>query len=171
MTNRVRRAVMVMAGAWLAAGFGVPAQAQTPRQAPAAPRQEVVVTTRATGPFEVRMAPLATDAPVGRMSLDKTYHGDLEGTARGEFLAAMTPVEGSAAYVAIEQVTGTLNGRSGTFMLQHSGIMDRGAQRLVITVVPDSGTGELTGLAGTMTIIIEGGKHAYQLDYTLLATP
>ena len=162
---------MMMAGAWLAAGFGAPARAQTPQQAPAAPRQEMVVTTRATGTFEVRMAPLETDAPVGRMSLDKTYHGDLEGTARGEFLAAMTPVEGSAGYVAIEQVTGTLNGRSGTFMLQHSGIMDRGAPSLVITVVPDSGTDGLTGLAGTMMIIVEGGKHAYQLDYTLPAAP
>lgn len=160
MIRRFRAAGAVLA---LVLGTASTAGAQTAPQ----PAQETVVTTRAAGPFEVRMAPLETAAPVGRMSLDKTYHGDLEGTAQGEFLAAMTPVEGSAGYVAIERVTGTLHGRSGTFMLQHSGTMARGAQSLSITVVPDSGTGDLTGLAGTMRIIQEGGKHAYELDYTL----
>jgi hypothetical protein len=168
MMNPFRAAVVAM-GLTLAAVAG--ADAQTAPHPAQATRQENAVTTRAAGPFEVRMAPLATDAPVGRMSLDKTYHGDLEGTAKGEFLAAMTPVEGSAGYVAIEQVTGSLHGRAGTFMLQHSGTMARGAQSLSITVVPDSGTGELAGLTGTMRIIIEGGKHAYEFDYTLPATP
>ncbi|HEX6039405.1 DUF3224 domain-containing protein [Longimicrobium sp.] len=162
MILRIRAAVLATG---LMLGAASAANAQTASQP--APAQETVVTTRAAGPFEVRMAPLATDAPVGRMSLDKTYHGDLEGTAQGEFLAAMTPVEGSAGYVAIERVTGTLAGRSGTFMLQHSGTMARGAQSLSITVVPDSGTGELTGLTGTMRIIMDGGKHTYELDYTL----
>lgn len=162
MIPRFRAAVLATG---LMLGAATAANAQTPSQS--APAQETVVTTRAAGPFEVRMAPLETDAPVGRMSLDKTYHGDLEGTAKGEFLGAISPVEGSAGYVAIEQVTGTLAGRSGTFMLQHSGSMDRGAQSLSIMVVPDSGTGELTGLAGTMRIIMEGGKHAYEFDYTL----
>lgn len=164
MIIRVRIAGAVLA-LGLVLGAASAAEAQTASQP--AQAQENVVTTRAAGPFEVRMAPLETDAPVGRMSLDKTYHGDLQGTAQGEFLAAMTPVEGSAGYVAIERVTGTLAGRSGTFMLQHSGTMARGAQSLSITVVPDSGTDGLAGLTGTMRIIIEGGKHAYEFDYTL----
>lgn len=161
MNRLIRIAALAAAvvGSSLAA---TPAMAQTQSNP-----QENVVTTRATGPFEVRMAPLATDAPIGRMSLDKTYHGDLEGTAVGEFLAGMTETQGSAGYVAIERVTGTLAGRSGTFMLQHYGLMDRGTPSLVITVIPDSGTGELTGLAGTMNIIIEDGKHSYTFDYTL----
>jgi hypothetical protein len=131
------------------------------------PIQEDTLVIRAIGPFEVRMAPLETSAPIGRMSLDKTYHGDLEGTAVGEMMAAMGTVEGSAAYSAIEQFTGTLAGRTGTFMLQHTGVMNRGTPSLVITVVPDSGTGELAGLSGTMNIIIEGGAHSYTFDYTL----
>jgi hypothetical protein len=143
---------------------------QARAQTAATPAQETAVSTRATGPFEVKMAPLGThaDPPVlGRMSLDKVYHGDLQATAQGEMLAAMTPTEGSAGYVAIERVTGTLAGRTGTFMLQHNGLMNRGAPSLVINVVPDSGTGELEGLSGTMMIIMEGGKHAYEFDYTL----
>jgi len=143
------------------------ARAQTPSPAQGATRQEQAVTTRASGEFEVKMAPLTTDAPIGRMSLDKVFHGDLEATGKGEMLAAMTATEGSAGYVAIERVTGTLAGRTGTFLLQHSGIMTRGAPSLVITVVPDSGTGGLEGLTGTMNIIIAGGKHSYEFDYTL----
>jgi len=105
---------------------------------------------------------------VGRLSLDKTFHGDLEGTSAGEMLAVRTAVQGSAGYVAIERVTGTLAGRTGTFALQHWGMMDKGAPDLKISVIPDSGTGDLTGLAGTMTIDIQpGGKHFYVLTYTL----
>ncbi len=157
----------------LCIALGAAGRAQAQAQAAATPVQETAVTTRATGPFEVKMAPLGThaDPPVlGRMSLDKVYHGDLEGTAAGEMLAAMTPTEGSAGYVAIERVTGTLAGRTGTFMLQHNGLMNRGAPSLVINVVPDSGTGGLEGLSGTMNIVITGGKHFYEFDYTLPAS-
>jgi hypothetical protein len=104
---------------------------------------------------------------VGRMAIAKQFHGGLEAVSRGQMLAAMTDTEGSAGYVAIERVTGTLDGREGTFALQHSGTMTRGAQQLSITVVPDSGTGELAGLAGTMTIQIADGKHSYDFEYTL----
>lgn len=127
------------------------------------------MTNRATGTFEVKMTP--QDAPetpgVGRVLLDKQFHGDLEATAKGQMLTAMTAVQGSAGYVAIEQVTGKLKGRAGTFMLQHDGIMDRGKPQLSLKVVPDSGTGELAGLTGTMDIINEGGKHSYVFDYTI----
>jgi len=128
--------------------------------------------THASGEFEVKMVPKPADdksagAAVGTYSLDKKFHGDLEGNSNGEMLAVGTTVEGSAGYVAMEQVTGTLGGRSGTFALQHSGTMTRGAPQLSVTVVPDSGTGQLTGLAGRMTIKIEGGKHYYDFEYTL----
>jgi Protein of unknown function (DUF3224) len=122
----------------------------------------------AHGDFAVKLAPQsAADAPIGRMSIDKQFHGDLEATSKGEMLAFMTSVKGSAGYVAMEQVTGTLNGRSGTFVLQHSGTMARGDQQQSVTVVPDSGTDELKGLAGKMTIIIANGKHSYDFDYEI----
>jgi hypothetical protein len=125
----------------------------------------------AKGPFDVKLTPqgTATDSTaVGRLSLDKTFHGDIEATSIGEMLAVRTAVAGSAGYVALERVTGALAGRKGTFALQHWGLMDKGAPELKITVVPDSGTGELTGLAGTMTIDIQpGGKHFYAFTYTL----
>jgi hypothetical protein len=104
------------------------------------------------------------------MSIDKKFSGDLEATSKGEMLTAMTEVKGSAGYVAIERVNGTLHGRSGTFVLQHSGTMTRGAPELSLTVVPDSGTGQLVGLAGKMTIKIEEGKHFYEFDYRLPET-
>lgn len=103
------------------------------------------------------------------MSINKQFHGDLEGTSVGEMLSAATSVKGSAGYVAMEKVTGTLDSRKGTFVLQHSATMDRGRPQLKITVVPDSGTGALEGLTGTMNIIIEQGKHSYEFDYTLPA--
>jgi hypothetical protein len=121
---------------------------------------------KAHGDFEVKTAPKsAADAPIGRMSLDKRFHGDLEATSKGEMLAFMTSVKGSAGYVAMEQVTGALNGRSGTFVLQHSGTMAHGAEQLSVTVVPDSGTDELKGLAGKMAIIRSNGNHSYDFDY------
>ncbi len=134
------------------------------------------VTKRAKGTFEVRMAPQAPDASVGdpsvgRFGLDKQFQGDLAGTSRGQMLAVRTLVEGSAGYVALEKVDGTLEGRKGAFVLQHNGLMDRGKPSLSITIVPDSGTGELSGIAGTMTIEITGGKHFYELVYTLPAKP
>ena len=130
------------------------------------------MTTHATGTFAVKMTPQAPDdkdagAAVGRYSLDKQFHGDLAGTSKGEMLAVGTAVEGSAGYVAMEQVTGTLNGRSGTFALQHSGTMTRGAGQLMVTVVPDSGTDQLVGLSGRMNIEIADGKHLYDFEYTL----
>lgn len=108
------------------------------------------------------------DASLGRMSIDKTFEGDLQGTSRGEMLTAMGSVKGSAVYVAIERVTGTIDGRSGTFVLAHRGTMTRGAQSLEITVVPDSGTGQLAGISGTMAITIVNGKHLYDLEYSLV---
>jgi hypothetical protein len=101
------------------------------------------------------------------MSIDKQFHGDLEATSKGEMLAAMTETKGSAGYVAIERVTGALHGRTGAFVLQHSGTMNRGAASLSVTVVPDSGTDKLAGLSGKMAIQVEGGKHSYEFEYTL----
>ena len=130
------------------------------------------MTSRASGPFDVKVTPQAPDAnageaPIGRMILDKQFHGDLEAASKGQMLAAGTEVKGSAGYVAMERVTGSLHGRSGTFVLQHSGTMNRGPPQLTIAVVPASGTGELTGLAGSMTIDIADGKHSYAFEYTL----
>ena len=126
---------------------------------------------RATGPFDVNITPQddeSNDPLLSRMILDKTYLGDLEATARGQMLAAGTAVKGSAGYVAIEKVSGTLNGRAGTFVLQHVGIMNRNSPQLTITVVPDSGTGDLQGLSGKMTIIIASdGRHSYDFEYSL----
>ena len=133
------------------------------------------MTTRASGTFEVKMMPEAMDdkaegAVLGRMSLEKSFHGDLEGAGKGTMLTAGTSVQGSAGYVAIERISGTLHGRRGTFALQHTGTMNRGEPQLSITVVPDSGTGELAGLAGKLGITVADGKHSYELAYTLSAS-
>jgi len=130
------------------------------------------MTVRATGPFDVKLAPLdpankTEHSSLGRMSIDKQFHGDLEAGSKGEMLTAGTSVKGSAGYVAIERVSGSLNGRTGTFILQHNATMNRGTPQLNIIVVPDSGTGQLAGLSGTMNIIIDGGKHSYDFSYSL----
>jgi hypothetical protein len=130
------------------------------------------MATQASGTFEVKLNPQPPDdkaegSTLGRMSIDKQFHGDLEATSKGEMLTAMTEVKGSAGYVAIERVTGTLHGRSGSFVLQHSGSLTRSAPQQSITVVPDSGTGQLVGLAGKMTVTIADGKHSYDFEYTL----
>ena len=130
------------------------------------------MTRLAKGAFDVKVAPVATrefsgGTTLGRFSLDKTFHGDLAATSSGEMLTAGTAVPGSAGYVAIERVEGTLAGRMGSFVLQHSGSMAGGSQSLTITVVPDSGPGELAGIAGTLQIEIEGKAHFYRFDYTL----
>lgn len=130
------------------------------------------MTTHARGPFEVKLTPqplvgAGAEAALGMLSIDKQFSGDLEATSQGAMLSTGTAVEGSAGYVAIERVGGKLHGRSGTFVLQHSGLMARGVGQLTITVVPDSGTGELAGLAGTMAITIADGKHTYDFEYTL----
>lgn len=126
----------------------------------------------ASGTFDVKITPQAPTpgfeaSQVGRMTLDKRFQGDLDGASLGEMLAMRTAVEGSAGYVAMERVTGTLNGASGSFALQHSGTMTRGAKALILTVVPDSGTDELIGLSGAMAIDIEDGKHRYTMTYQL----
>ena len=139
---------------------------------PVQKEKKAIMTTHASGTFEVKMTPQPPDdkgagAAIGRYSLDKQFHGDLAGTSKGEMLAVGTAVQGSAGYVAMEQVTGTLNGRAGSFALQHTGTMTRGNPQLSVTVVPDSGTGQLVGIAGTMTIDIIEGKHFYKFEYTL----
>ena len=129
-----------------------------------------VLAKHATGTFEVKLSPLEDktgDAAVGRMSIDKVFHGDIEGTSKGQMLTAMTEVKGSAGYVAIERLTGSMHGRNGTFALQHSATMNRGVPSLSIAVVPDSGTGQLVGIAGKFDIKIEGGRHSYDFEYTV----
>ena len=123
----------------------------------------------ATGTFQVKLSPQVTDGDprLGRLSIDKQFQGDLEATSKGEMLTGGTPVKGSAGYVAMELVTGKLHGRGGSFILQHTGTMDHGKPSLSVTVVPDSGTDELTGLTGKMAINIADGKHSYELQYTL----
>ncbi|MEO8018657.1 MAG: DUF3224 domain-containing protein [Pseudomonadota bacterium] len=130
---------------------------------------------RASGSFEVTVQPLpnadvSADAMFGRLLLTKKFSGDLEASARGQMLSAGTAMKGSAGYVAIDQVTGMLEGRKGSFILQHSGSMNRGAPSLSIMVVPDSGTGELAGLTGTLSINIVEGKHFYDFLYSLPAS-
>jgi hypothetical protein len=128
----------------------------------------------ATGSFDVKVAPQKADNPqaeaavLGRMSLDKQFHGDLEATSEGEMLSVLDKDKGSGGYVAMERVTGKLGGKSGSFVLQHNATMNRGVPEMNIIVVPDSGTGELTGISGSMKIRIEsGGKHFYDFEYTL----
>lgn len=167
--------IALLAGLCLLASSGAFSDPQPPSQAPGKPR-EATMTQSASGTFEVKLTPQTQNDPstapaVGRMSLDKKFHGDLEATSQGEMLAFTTSVQGSAGYVAMEKVNGTLKGKSGTFVLQHSGTMTRGEPQLTITVVPDSGTGQLVGLSGRMTIQIADGKHSYGFEYTLPETP
>ena len=134
------------------------------------------MTKTASGSFEVQTRPLPLDGAaegsmLGRLSLDKKFSGELEGIGQGEMLTAMTAVQGSAGYVAIERVTGTIEGRQGSFVLQHAGTMAHGDQQLAIVVVPDSGTGDLTGIGGQLTIRIAEGKHFYEFHYDLPALP
>jgi hypothetical protein len=135
------------------------------------------MTTHAIGTFDVKLLPQPPDdkaegSTLAHLTIDKQFHGDLEATAKGQMLTAVTDVKGSAGYVAIERITGTLHGRTGSFILQHSGIMAHGAQQQSVTVVPDSGTGQLAGIAGKMTGTIDAaGKHSYDLEYTLPAAP
>src|SRR4051794_24174286 len=119
--------------------------------------------THATGTFEVKLTPQANDDPaLSRLTIEKTFHGDLEGTRKGQMLGAATDIKNSAGYVALERVTGTLGHRARTFILQDSGTMTRGALHLIVTVVADSGTGALAGLEGKMAIQVESGKHSYE---------
>jgi Protein of unknown function (DUF3224) len=128
------------------------------------------MSNRATGTFDVNITPQQpdenADASIGRLTLDKKFQGDLQATSKGQMLAFSSAVQGSAGYVAMEYVTGSLHGKSGTFALQHTGTMNRGAGQLNVSVVPDSGTDQLKGLSGKMAIIISDGKHSYEFDYT-----
>jgi hypothetical protein len=167
MRNRERTGAAVLAGLCLALVCGSPVYPQTAQKGEA-------MSKHASGTFEVKLSPQATAAKVeglGRMSIDKQLHGDLEATSQGEMLTAGTVEKGSAGYVAIEWVHGSLHGRTGTFALQHTATMNRGVPSLSITVVPDSGTGQLAGLTGSMKIIIAEGKHSYDFEYALPATP
>jgi hypothetical protein len=132
-------------------------------------QKEVTMTARGT--FEVKMTPQPPDDGAGggfdRLFGDKQFHGELDAVSKGQMLAVRTAVEGSGGYVALELVTGKLNGRRGSFVLQHKGTMSKGVYNMNVTVIPDSGTDELVGIAGTMTIIIEGSKHSYNFEYTL----
>ncbi len=176
MQNRFRAGSVFAAAMCLALGVSAFAYVQTKSPGPSTVQKEkkAIMTSHASGTFDVKMTPQTAadkeEAAVGRYSLDKTFHGDLAGTSKGEMLAVGTAVEGSAGYVAMEQVKGTLNGRSGSFALQHTGTMTRGAAQLSVTVVPDSGTDQLVGLTGKMTIKIENG-HSYDFEYTLAETP
>ncbi len=136
------------------------------------PGRGVPMSHHTTGSFEPGVKPLPADFPaapnLGRMTLNKTLHGGIEGTGVGQMLTSMTETKGSAGYVAVETITGTVDGRKGSFSLIHLGLMERGKPSLKVTVVPDSGTGELVGLAGTFTIVIgSDGKHTYEFEYTL----
>jgi hypothetical protein len=156
--------------------LGLPANALLQAPASKTLRKDAPMTLHATGAFEVKTTPLppddatggaGVDIGIGRYALDKQFHGDLEAAGKGEMLGAGDPAKGTAGYVAIERVTGTLHGHSGSFALQHNGTMDQGKFQVTVTVVPGSGAGGLVGIAGTMTIIITNGKHSYDFEYTL----
>lgn len=172
MTNQSRVGAAIIVGFALIAVAFAATQTHSHSPTPKTDKKENLVTKHASGTFDVKVSPQPQDEKVGdptvgRMSLDKQFHGDLEGTSKGQMLVMGTEVQGSAGYVAMERVIGTLHGRKGTFALQHIGTMTRGAPQLSVTVVPDSGTGELVGLAGKMSINITGGKHLWEFEYTL----
>jgi Protein of unknown function (DUF3224) len=134
------------------------------------------MSQRAAGSFDVKITPqkpdtqIARAANLSRLTIDKRFHGDLEGISKGEMLAAQTDLPGSAGYVALERVTGKLKGRAGGFVLQHSATMTRGTPVAFVTVVPDSGTGELRGLSGKMTVTVAAdGAHTYEFDFKIEA--
>src|SRR5258705_1292817 len=168
MKNPFRVLAIVVVSICLAVIFGN-AKTQNQSQNPGAVKKGKPMTSRASGTFEVKLNPQdeGVDAVVGRMTIDKQFQGDLVATSKGQMLMASTAVQGSAGYVAIEKVTGTLGGRRGTFYLQHGGTMTRGVGELQITVIPDSRTDQLVGLKGKMNIIIAAGKHSYEFEYTL----
>lgn len=180
MRRLLPKTAALVAASCLVLGCGFTIYTPAHSQNKVAAQKEATAMEHATGPFEVKMTPQKADNPaaeaanLGRMSFDKQYHGDLEATGKGEMLASGPPpsATGSGAYVAMEKVTGTLKGRSGSFVLMHSGTMTRGTPQLLITVVPDSGTGQLVGLSGSMNInIAPGGKHSYDFEYTLAEKP
>jgi hypothetical protein len=142
---------------------------------PISAQKGTVMTNHARGSFDVKVTPQPQDdqagGPFNRLFLDKQFHGDLDATSKGQMLASGTGVDGSGAYVALELVTGRLAGRRGSFMLQHNGTMQKNVPTLIVRVVPDSGTDQLVGLSGTITIVIEGSKHFYDFEYALEQKP
>ena len=171
MKKRSRAGVGVITAICLGLGFAALAYTQTQSPVANAVQKGEAIVKHASGPFDVKLNPQTDDKigepTLGRMSIDKQYHGDLEATSKGQMLTAMSDVKGSGVYVAVERVNGTLHGRTGTFAMHHTGIMTRGVPQLSITVVPDSGTGQLVGLTGKMDIKIVEGKHSYDFEYTL----
>ncbi len=145
----------------LIAGLALSTFAQSP--------QKTIMMNHATGTFDVKLSPLSieSDASFGRMSIDKQFHGGIDGVSKGEMMTAGTGIKTSAGYVAVERVTGTLAGKNGSFSLLHTGIMNRGVPQLSIVVVPDSGTGQLEGITGKLAITIADGKHSYDFEYAL----
>jgi len=168
-----RRTAWIVAG--LALMWGSLVEAQSRPAAPAAAEKGAAVANHARGEFEVKLKPFAVEAApdpsFGHMAIDKQFHGDIEGSSKGEMMASNSP-QGSGSYVALERVTATLRGRSGSFVLVHQGSMTRGADfKLNISVVPESGTGQLAGLSGQLTITITEGKHFYDFEYSLPDAP
>lgn len=172
MRTRSRAGLAVSTALCLSLGVNAFSLRQTSPPRAGATTVDKIMTKHARGTFDVKLTPQppddkSADSALGRFLIEKQFHGDLEGASRGQMLGVNTSVENSKGYVAIEQVAGVLDGRRGTFALQHSGTMTRGALQLSVTVVPDSGTGELVGLTGKMEIKIEGGKHYYDFEYAL----
>ena len=173
MTSRVRRPALasILAAASLSLSSGLYASiCQAQSSATIIVKEHTM--QHITGSFDVKLNPQAAApgieaAKLARLTLDKQFHGELEAHSLGEMLSAGTEVKGSAGYVAIERVSGTLQGKKGSFVLMHTGIMNRGAPELLIQVIPDSGTDELTGITGKMGIQISNGKHFYTFDYSL----
>jgi hypothetical protein len=168
----IRSTLLIGASLIMAAGAAA-ASAHEQKGAPTASTKGRVMTGQAKGTFDVKVAALPQDekvigVPVGRFGIDKTWKGDLEGTSKGEMMTAETPVKGSGGYVAVEIVIGKLKGKSGSFTFLHRATMRQNADyRMSIEVMPDSGTGELEGISGSLTIIIEGKNHSYVFDYVL----
>jgi hypothetical protein len=175
-SSRSRLAAACLASLLLAT-ISTHAQTSAQPNPKSTPPKKAVTSLHATGSFEVKIDPQPADEKgggpaIGRMLIDKQFHGDLEATSKGTMLAAGTGAKNSSGgYVALEIVTGSLKGHPGTFVLQHSATMTRGVPQLSITVVPDSATGQLTGLTGKMNIIIADGKHSYDFEYTLPDAP
>jgi len=174
------RARGFLAGAVGAVGvllsLGLCSSANPQTNSPKSIQKEKSIKMQASGTFDVKVIPQAPDdnsqeAGISRLLLDKQFHGDLEANSKGQMLASGSPAEGSGGYVAMEKVSGTLNGRKGSFMLQHNGTMKGGVAEMIVTVVPGSGAEQLVGLEGKMKIIIADGKHSYEFEYALAQSP
>lgn len=169
MKTRMQVAACVITAITLLVARGVAGHAQAASGQATKQQKETSVTGHASGTFDVKLMPQPVvdgEAGIGRMSIDKQFHGDLEGVSKGEMLSSQGSIKGSAGYVAIERVSGTLQGRKGSFVLQHNATMNRGTPQLNIIVLPDSGTEQLAGIAGMMTIKIDQGQHFFEFDYT-----